>query len=57
MTNTLARRRPAGARRIVGPAGLAYDEDLTAALHDAELYLRQQNPDSDAAHLGRWATS
>lgn len=44
-------------RRIVGPAGLAYDEDLTAALHDAELYLRQQNPDSDAAHLGRWATS
>ncbi|GAB49719.1 hypothetical protein [Mobilicoccus pelagius] len=45
------------ARRIVGPAGLAYDEDLTAALHDTELYLRQQNPDSDAAHLGRWAAS
>lgn len=44
-------------RRLVGPAGLAYDEDLTAALHDAELYLRQQNPDSDAAHLGRRASS
>ncbi|WP_168582999.1 PIG-L family deacetylase [Gephyromycinifex aptenodytis] len=41
------------ARRIVGPAGLAYDEDLTRGLHDLELYVRQQNADADATYLGR----
>lgn len=41
------------ARRIVGPAGLAYDEDLTRGLHDLELYVRQQNADADASYLGR----
>lgn len=41
------------ARRIVGPAGLAYDEHLTRGLHDLELYVRQQNADADAGYLGR----
>lgn len=41
------------ARRIAGPAGLAHDRELLTALADLDLYVRQQNPDSDAAHLGR----
>ncbi|MGI8456567.1 MAG: acyl-CoA dehydrogenase family protein [Propionibacteriaceae bacterium] len=41
------------AHRIAGPAGLAYDEDLTHAVHDLRLYVLQSNADADAAYLGR----
>lgn len=45
------------ARRIGGAAGLAHDEDLTRAHHDLDLYVLQQNRDSDRAFLGgRYAT-
>lgn len=41
------------ARGLAGAAGLAYDGDLTHAVDNLELYLRQQNPDADAELLGR----
>ncbi|MDO5495637.1 MAG: acyl-CoA dehydrogenase [bacterium] len=40
------------ARAIAGPAGLAFDEDLTRAVDDLALYVAQQNADSDAHYLG-----
>jgi hypothetical protein len=42
----------AEAERVSGPAGLAYDEDLTRAVHDLSLYVLQQNPDADHGFLG-----
>lgn len=39
--------------RISGPAGLAYDVDLSRAAHDLRLYVLQQNADGDALYLGR----
>lgn len=39
-------------RRLAGPAGLAYATDLTRAVDDLDLYVRQLNPDSDAEYLG-----
>jgi hypothetical protein len=40
------------AQRVAGPAGLAYDEDLTRAVHDLSLYVLQQNADADHTFLG-----
>ena len=40
-------------QRIAGPAGLAFDRDLTRAVHDLQLYVLQQNADGDALYLGR----
>jgi alkylation response protein AidB-like acyl-CoA dehydrogenase len=40
------------ARAIVGPAGLAFDGQLTRAVDDLDLYVRQQNTDGDALFLG-----
>lgn len=40
------------AERIAGPAGLAFDEELTRAVHDLSLYVLQQNVDSDELFLG-----
>lgn len=40
------------AQRIAGPAGLAYDQDLTRAIHDLHLYVLQQNSDADERFLG-----
>lgn len=42
----------AEAQRIAGPAGLAFDEDLTRAVHDLQLYVLQQNVDADELFLG-----
>lgn len=39
-------------RALAGPAGLAYDADLTQALDDLALYVAQENADSSARHLG-----
>ncbi|HEY5848499.1 MAG TPA: hypothetical protein VIT42_17080 [Microlunatus sp.] len=39
-------------QRIAGPAGLAYDADLTRAIHDLQLYVLQQNADADDGFLG-----
>ncbi len=41
------------ARLIAGPAGLAFDLDLTRAIDDLGLYVLQQNRDGDAVGLGR----
>ncbi|WP_137122284.1 acyl-CoA/acyl-ACP dehydrogenase [Segeticoccus rhizosphaerae] len=46
------RRLVAHARDLAGPAGLAYDLDLTRGIDDLDLYVRQQNPVSDAGYLG-----
>lgn len=40
------------AHRVCGPAGLAFDEDLTRAVHDLRLYVLQQNADADEQFLG-----
>lgn len=40
------------AHRVAGPAGLAYDEDLTRVVHDLRLYVLQQNADGDEQFLG-----
>jgi hypothetical protein len=40
------------AQRVAGLAGLAYDEDLTRAVHDLSLYVLQQNADADHKFLG-----
>ncbi len=40
------------AQRVAGPAGLAYDEDLTRTVHDLSLYVLQQNVDADHTFLG-----
>ena len=37
---------------MAGPAGLAFDEDLTRAIHDLQLYVLQQNVDADELFLG-----
>lgn len=42
----------AEAQRVAGPAGLAFDEDLTRAIHDLQLYVLQQNADADELFLG-----
>ncbi len=39
------------AHRIAGPAGLAYDQDLTHAVHDLRLYVLQHNADAEALYL------
>ncbi|MEO9247768.1 hypothetical protein ABDK96_08760 [Citricoccus nitrophenolicus] len=39
-------------RTLAGPAGLAFDEDLTRAVDDLALYVAQQSQDGDAGHLG-----
>ena len=41
------------ARLLGGPAGLAFDVDLTRAIDDLGLYVLQQSSDSDAAFLGQ----
>jgi hypothetical protein len=40
------------ARSLAGPAGLAFDEELTRAVDDLALYVAQQHQDADAAALG-----
>lgn len=40
------------AQRLGGPAALAYDRDLTRAIHDLQLYVLQQNVDADTLYLG-----
>lgn len=46
-------RRVVGqARVLAGAAGLAYAADLTHAIDDLDLYIAQQNPDTDAEFLG-----
>ena len=40
------------AHRVAGPAGLAFDENLTRAVHDLRLYVLQQNADADEQFLG-----
>lgn len=40
-------------RELAGPAGLAFATELTHAVDDLDLYVRQQNADADAALLGR----
>ena len=45
------------AQRIAGPAGLAYDADLTRAIHDLQLYVLQQNADADDGFLGGFVDS
>jgi hypothetical protein len=47
-----ARRLVAHVRDLAGPAGLAYELDLTRGIDDLDLYVRQQNPVSDAGYLG-----
>jgi len=39
-------------RELAGPAGLAFDADLTHAIDDLGLYVLQQSADGDAGHLG-----
>lgn len=39
-------------RTLAGPAGLAFDEDLSRAVDDLALYVAQQSQDGDAGHLG-----
>ena len=39
-------------RTVAGPAGLAFAADLTRAVDDLDLYVRQHNADADAALLG-----
>jgi len=39
-------------RQLAGAAGLAYQAELTRAVDDLDLYVRQLNPDSDAEWLG-----
>ena len=46
------RRIVAEARLTTGPAGLALDAALSAAIPDLELYALQQNSDGDAMLLG-----
>lgn len=41
------------ARRVAGPAGLAYDRELTTAIDDLQLYVLQHNRDADLGGLGR----
>jgi alkylation response protein AidB-like acyl-CoA dehydrogenase len=41
------------AHRIAGPAGLAYDRELTRAVHDLRLYVLQHNADADATSLAQ----
>lgn len=41
------------AHRIAGPAGLAYDQDLTHAVHDLRLYVLQHNADAEALYLAQ----
>jgi alkylation response protein AidB-like acyl-CoA dehydrogenase len=40
------------ARTLAGPAGLAFDEDLTRAVDDLAMFVAQQNEDGDAQWLG-----
>ena len=47
-----AERILADTRHATGPAGLALDADLSHAVADLELYVRQQNADADFALLG-----
>lgn len=44
-------------RALAGPAGLAFDADLTRAVDDLDLYVGQQNADADAAFLGSTLTA
>ena len=52
VTAEAVRRRLAEARLVTGPAGLALDDGISHAVPDLELYVLQQNSDSDAALLG-----
>ena len=40
------------ARTLAGPAGLAFDEDLTRTVDDLAMFVAQQNEDGDAQWLG-----
>ena len=42
----------AEARTLAGPAGLAFDEDLTRTVDDLAMFVAQQNEDGDAQWLG-----
>ena len=42
----------ADARTLAGPAGLAFDEDLTRTVDDLAMFVAQQNEDGDAYWLG-----
>ncbi|MGM7668600.1 hypothetical protein [Microbacterium sp. A93] len=39
-------------RTLAGPAGLAFNEELSRAVDDLALYVAQQSQDGDAGHLG-----
>ncbi len=39
-------------RTLAGPAGLAFDEDLTRTVDDLAMFVAQQNEDGDAQWLG-----
>lgn len=43
-------------RALAGPAGLAHAADLSAAIADLDLYVRQQHSDRDAEHLAGHAS-
>lgn len=40
------------ARALAGPAGLGHDGELSSAIADLDLYVRQQHSDRDAEYLG-----
>lgn len=40
------------ARGLAGPAGLGHDGELSSAIADLDLYVRQQHSDRDAEYLG-----
>lgn len=52
VTGTAVRRILAEVRELAGPAGLAYEHELSAAIDDLQMYVGQQNADSDAMFLG-----
>ena len=52
VTAEAVRRLLAEARLVTGPAGLALDDGISHAVPDLELYVLQQNSDSDATLLG-----
>ncbi len=45
------------AERLAGPAGLAFDLDLTRAVHDLRLYVLQRNADADDVAIGAMITA
>ncbi|QHC00052.1 hypothetical protein EK0264_07015 [Epidermidibacterium keratini] len=52
VTGAAVRRILTDVRELAGPAGLAYEQELSAAIDDLQMYVGQQNADSDAMFLG-----